>query len=172
MAFALADGQRMQRKKMITVVEWNEGTGDPKREVLGKRTPDSSIEWNVDKQKSTDILGHTYTDVEKVEPTQTFDPHYIIGGSAFDEYLVKSILSRDTDKFNGVFTIYVIFAAIDSGTEGAHAYYATKEVGCTISPNSLGGEAYVGMPIELDFSNNITEGTVDKLGDDFEFTAA
>lgn len=172
MALALNDGQRAQRKLMITVAEWSTGTSTTAREILGARTPDSSIEFNPDTQKSTDVLGITYTDVEKTEPQQSFDPHYVIGGSALDEMMVEAALKNDIDKFNGAFSIYVITAFIDSGASGSHAYFAVKHEGCTILPTSLGGEAYTGMPLEVHYSNKITEGTVDKLDDDFTFTPA
>lgn len=172
MSMALTDGQRAQRKLLITVAEWATGENTTVKELLGVRTPDSSIEFNPDIQKSTDILGTTYTDVEKTEPQQTFDPHYIIGGSALDEYMVKAALKNDIDKFNGVFTIYVIAAFMDSGSGTTHAYYTVKHEGCTILPTSVGGEAYTGMPLEVHYSNKITEGTVDALTDSMEFTPA
>jgi hypothetical protein len=34
----------------------------------------------------------------------------------------------------------------------------------------MGGDAYVSMPIDVHYSNDIEVGTVDKLADDFEFT--
>lgn len=171
MSMDLTTGQRAQRKLLITVAEWG-ASGSTTKEVLGVRTPDSSIEFNPDTQKTTDVLGIGYTDVEKTEPQQTFDPHYIIGGSALDEYMVKAALANDIDAFNGAFTIYVITAFIDSGSSSSHAYYAVKHEGCTILPTSLGGEAYTGMPLEVHLSNDITEGTVDKLDNSFTFTAA
>jgi hypothetical protein len=36
----------------------------------------------------------------------------------------------------------------------------------------MGGDAYVSMPIEVHYSNDITSGSVDKLADDFVFTPA
>lgn len=163
----LADGQRAQRKLLITVAEWKDGSGSTKvREILGARTPDSSIEFNPDIQTSTDILGITYTDVEKTEPQQSFDPYYVLGGSKISAYLAKAALENDIDKYNGVFDIYIISAFI--GSTGAN--HCVKHEGCSIFPTAIGGESYVSMPIELHLSNNITKGTVDKLSDDFVFT--
>ena len=51
MAFNLATGQRAERKLLITVAAWMEGEGTSAtevREILGTRTPDSSIEYNAD----------------------------------------------------------------------------------------------------------------------------
>lgn len=174
MAMNLNDGVRAQRKTLITVAAWGTATEgvEANREILGARTEDSSIEFNPDIETSTDILGITYTDVNKTEPQQDFDPYYLMGGSALGEYLVNAALENDIDKYNGVFTIYVITAFIsESGTGSTVKYKAVKHAGCSIIPTSLGGDAYTSMPIEVHLSNNITKGSVDKLSDDFTFTA-
>ena len=66
--FNLNDGQRAERKLLVTVAEWEEPTLDGTttgtetvREILGRRTEDSSIESNPDIQESTDILGNNYS---------------------------------------------------------------------------------------------------------------
>ena len=164
-AVNLKPGQRVQRKTLITVAEWG-GTESPNREILGARTEDSSIEFNPDIETSTDILGITYSDVNKTEPQQDFDPYYLLGGSKLGAYLAEAALENNIDAYNGVFDIYIITAFI--GTEGA--YKCVKHSGCTILPTSIGGDSYVSMPIEVHYSNNIEKGTVDKLSDDFEFT--
>jgi hypothetical protein len=165
----LQTGQRAQRKTLITVAEWGgTGTGGttPNREILGARTEDSSIEFNADIETSTDILGITYSDVNKTEPQQSFDPYYLLGGSKLGAYLAQAALENDIDTYNGTFTVYIITAFI--GTEGA--YKCVKHSGCSIIPASIGGDSYVSMPIDVYYSNNITKGTVDKLSDDFKFT--
>lgn len=136
------------------------------REILGTRTEDSSIEFNPDVETVTDILGITYTDVNKTEPQQDFDPFYLLGGSELGSYLAEAALANDIDKYNNVFDVYIITAFI--GT--ASAYNAVKHSGCSIIPQSIGGDSYVSMPIEVHYSNNITKGTVNKLSDDFTFT--
>ena len=175
----LRDRQRAERKLLIHVAEWKEtevvtpqGGGDPveqevtKREILGTRTPDSSIEFNIDSETSTDIRGITYADVNKTEPTQTFDPYTILGGSPLGAYLSKAALKNDISAYNGVFDCYIITAYIGD----AGAYYAVKHEGCSIFPTAIGGESFVNMPIEVHYSNKITEGTVDVLTDAFVFT--
>lgn len=164
-AVNLKQGQRAQRKTLITVAEWG-GTDTPEREILGARTEDSSIEFNPDIETSTDILGITYSDVNKTEPQQSFDPYYLLGGSKLGAYLATAALENDIDAYNGVFNIYIITAFI--GEEGA--YRCVKHSGCTILPTSIGGDSYVSMPIEVHYSNNISKGTVDKLTDAFVFT--
>lgn len=167
MALNLANGQRAQRKLLITVAEWGDGE-TKKREILGTRTEDSSIEINPDVQTSTDILGITYSDVNKTEPQQDFDPMYIIGGSELSDYLVQAVLANDIDAYNGMFNVYIITAFIGDEADG---YFAVCHSGCSILPTSIGGDSYTSMPIEVHFSNNISKGTVDKLTKDFVFTA-
>lgn len=165
MAVNLDTGVRAQRKTLITVAEWTENNTQ-KREILGARTEDSSIEFNPDIETVTDILGITYTDVNKTEPQQDFDPYYLLGGSDLGAYLTEAALANNIDAYNNVFNVYIITAFI--GETGS--YYAVKHSGCSIIPSSIGGDSYVSMPIEVHFSNNITEGTVNKLSDDFVFT--
>jgi len=158
--------QRAPRKLLITVAEWTEGSTE-KREVLGRRTEDSSIEYNADIETTTDILGINYTDVNRTQPQQDFDPYLILGGSELAAKL-NDIRKRNAIEELSQFTIYVITAF--TGTAGA--YEAEKHVNCTIAYNSIGGDTNVNMPISVYFSNDITVGTVDKLSDDFTFTAA
>lgn len=164
--FNLASGQRAERKLLITVAEWIEGT-TPVREILGRRTEDSSIDYNPDIVTTTDILGINYTDLNKTQPQQDFDPYLILGGSQLGAKL-NDIRRRNALSELSQFTLYIITAF--SGTTGA--YEAEKHTDCTIIYNSLGGDANVNMPISVYFSNKITTGTVDKLSDDFVFTAA
>lgn len=169
-AMTLTNKERAQRKTLITVAEWTEGSTQV-REILGARTEDSSIEFNPDVATSTDILGVTYTDVNKTEPQQSFDPFFLLGGSKLGEYLVNAALENNIAAYNGKFNVYIITAFISEGTGTSITYKAVKHTGCSIIPNSMGGDAYVSMPIDVYYSNDITVGTVNKLADDFEFTA-
>ena len=173
MALNLANKERAQRKTLITVAEWTPtGATEPIREILGARTEDSSIEFNADIAKSTDILGITYADVNKTEPQQSFDPFFLLGGSKLGEYLVAAALENRITDYNGKFNVYIIAAFINdkSGTAEPTKYMTVKHNGCSIIPTSMGGDAYVSMPIEVHYSNEITKGSVDKLADDFVFT--
>lgn len=161
----LASGQRAARKLLITVAEWTEGT-TPVREILGKRTEDSSIAYNPDVQTTTDILGINYTDLNKTQPQQDFDPFLVLGGGKLVAKL-NDIRRRNAITELSQFTIYIITAFV--GTSGA--YPAEKHTDCTIIYNSIGGDVNVNMPISVYFSNNITTGTVNKLSDDFQFSA-
>jgi hypothetical protein len=166
---SLNAGQRAERKLLITVAEWMEGTTQ-QREILGTRTEDSSIEYNSDIQTTTDILGNNYTDLEKTQPEQAFDPFLILGGSKLGAFL-NDIRRRNAVSELQAFTMYIITAFIDEGTGTSHAYQAEKQTDCTITYDSIGGDTKVNFPITVHFSNKITLGTVNKLSDDFVFTA-
>lgn len=170
----LREGQRAERKLLVTVAEWEEPTLDGTttgseqvRELLGVRTEDSSIDYNPDIQESTDILGNNYTDVNKTQPTQAFDPFLILGGSRLAAFL-NDIRRRNALSELQQFTIYVITAFVGNETDG---YECEKHIDCSITYDSIGGDANVNFPITVHFSNKITTGTVDKIASDFTFTA-
>ena len=111
--FNLNNGQRAERKLLVTVAEWEEpldGTtgSETVREILGRRTEDSSIEYNPDEQESTDILGINYTDINKTQPTQAFDPFLILGGSRLGAFLNDIRRRNALSELTGVFTVYII----------------------------------------------------------------
>jgi hypothetical protein len=157
-------GQRAERKLLITVAEWMEGSTQC-REILGTRTEDSSIEYNSEIETTTDILGNNYTDLTRTQPEQQFDPYLILGGSKLGA-LLNDIRRRNAVSELQQFTMYIITAF--TGSVGA--YQAEKHTDCTITYDSIGGDVNVNFPITVHFSNKITLGTVDKLSDDFTFT--
>ena len=170
--FNLAQYQRAERKLLITVAEWEDadgaitiGTKKYNREILGRRTEDSSIEYNADIETTTDILGINYSDINKTQPQQDFDPYLILGGSKLGAKL-NDIRNRNALSELSQFTLYIITAYIGDSTNG---YEAERHVNCTITYNSLGGDSNVNMPISAYFSNESTTGTVDKLAVDFVF---
>lgn len=170
--FTLNEGQRAERKLLITVAEWTEGSGTDTtqvREILGTRTPDSSIEYNADVSTETDIRGINYTDINRTQPQQDFDPYLVLGGSKLGA-LLNDIRKRNALSELSQFTMYIITAFIDGGSGDDHAYEAEKHTGCTIAYNSIGGDSNVNFPISVYFSNDSVTGTVDKLSDDFTFT--
>ena len=164
--FNLRAGQRAERKMLITVAEWLEGTS-PVREFLGTRTEDSSIEYNSEIETTTDILGNNYTDMQRTQPEQTFDASPVIGGDKL-KALLNDIRRRNALSELQQFTIYVITAFVGSSADG---YACEKHTDCTITYDSIGGDVNVNFPYTVHFSNKITTGTVDKLAEDFVFTA-
>ena len=136
------------------------------REFLGTRTEDSSIEFNADIATSTDIRGNNFTDMNKTQPQQAFDPYLVLGGSRLGPVL-HDIMFRNAVSELNQFTMYIIASYIGDETAG---YACQKQDDCTITYDSLGGDANVNFPITVYFSNKSTNGTVDKLADDFAFT--
>lgn len=170
--FNLPTHQRAERKLLLTVAEWKDANGSVTidgekydRELLGRRTEDSSIEYNADIETTTDILGINYTDINKTQPQQDFDPYLILGGSKLGAKL-NDIRKRNALAELSQFNLYIITAYVGDSTNG---YEAEKHVNCTITYNSLGGDSNVNMPISVYFSNESTLGTVNKLSDDFSF---
>lgn len=172
--FNLKNGQRAERKLLITVAEWKEtttvGTTTTEttvREFLGTRTEDSSIEYNSEIETTTDILGNNYTDLQRTQPEQTFDASPVIGGDKL-KALLNDIRRRNALSELQQFTIYIITAFVGDKTNG---YAAERHDDCTITYDSIGGDVNVNFPYTVHFSNKITTGTVNKLAEDFTFTA-
>ena len=163
---AMATDKRAERKTLIHVATWTEGAAT-KAAILGKRTEDSSIEFNADIDTTTDILGINYTDVNRTQPQQSFDPAYIIGGDDLMAYLNEQALSNNINGYNGTFDVYVVAAYLTETTgEGQSAttkYRTFKHAGCSIIPDSIGGDSYVSMPYNVYYSNDITPGYVDSI---------
>ena len=173
--FNLRTGQRAERKLLLTVVEWEETNGtttEQVREILGTRTEDSSIEYNADIKTSTDIRGINYTDVDKTQPQQDFDPFLVLGGSRLGAFL-NDIRRRNAVSELNQFKAYVITAFVGDSVSG---YDAECHTNCTITYGSFGGDANVNFPISLYLSNDYNgsgapkTGTVDKLSADFVFS--
>lgn len=169
-------GSKVERKKLLTVVEWTEGSGASatnQREVIGARVEDSAVELNPDIETVTDILGVTYTDINKTEPQQDVEMP-LLAGSKLGAYLSQAMFENNISAYNGKFTVYLIAAYIipTSGT-----FYAVKHVNCSIIPTNLGGSSDVVSSVEIHFSNDLTTGSVatnqsGKLDKNFTFTAA
>lgn len=216
--FNLREGQRAERKTLITVAEWHldqaidvyvpqasepsdwstnytdyytkvgnsyvavtgasaptwspntyytkENT-DVMREFLGVRTEDSSIEYNAEIETTTDILGNNYSDMQKTQPEQSFDPSPVIGGARLKE-LLNDIRRRNALSELQQFNIYIITAFVGDSTSG---YAAERHEDCSITYDSFGGDVNVNFPFTVHFSNKITTGIVDVLNPYFHFTA-
>ena len=142
------------------------------RQILGTRTEDSSIEYNADIETTTDIRGTNYTDVNRTQPQQDFDPFYVMGGSKLAE-LLNDIRRRNAVTELNQFTIYIVTTFIGDSTNG---YEAECHTGCTIAYTSIGGDTRVNFPISVYLSNDYNgsgapaTGTVDEISDEFEFT--
>ena len=170
--FNLKDGQKAERKLLVTAVNVGDsitkGSGTPEWQIIGVGVEDSSIEYNPDTETKTDILGITETTVNKLETSQTFEPMTVRGGSKLAVKLYNQIKYNRVSEF-AMYEVMQIHAYV--GTDGA--YEAEVHKNCTITPQSLGGDAYVDMPIDINYSNDKVHGTVDnyKYGSTITFTA-
>ena len=171
-SFNLKDGQKAERKLLVTAVNVGDsiakGSGTPEWQIIGVGVEDSSIEYNPDTETKTDILGITETTVNKLETSQTLEPMTVRGGSKLAVKLYNQIKYNRVSEF-AMYEVMQIHAYV--GTDGA--YEAEVHKNCTITPQSLGGDAYVDMPIDINYSNDKVHGTVDnyKYGSTITFTA-
>ena len=171
--FNLKDGQKAERKLLVTAVNVGDsitkGSGTPEWQIIGVGVEDSSIEYNPDTETKTDILGITETTVNKLETSQTLEPMTVRGGSKLAVKLYNQIKYNRVSEF-AMYEVMQIHAYV--GTDGA--YEAEVHKNCTITPQSLGGDAYVDMPIDINYSNDKVHGTVDnyKYGTTITFTKA
>lgn len=153
--FNVGNGVKAPRKLLRTYV--NVGENDAQEWFLvGSGVEDSSIELNPSTTTTTDILGVTTTEVEKWEPAQSFDPFTVKGGSAL-AFKLHEIWTNKTPELLSQFDVLVVYKYIGTETDG---YEAELQKNCTINITSIGGSAYVDMPIEISYSNDSVKGTV------------
>ena len=169
--FNLQDGEKAQRKLLVTAVNVGDSvtmsSGNPEWQIVGVGVEDSSIEFNPDTETITDILGITETTVNKLETAQTLDPMTVRGGSKLAIQLYNQVKYGRLSEFS-MYEVMIISAFV--GENGA--YEAEVHKGCTLTPQSMGGDSYVDMPIDINFSNDKIHGTVNdyKYGSTITFT--
>ncbi len=153
--FNLGTGVKAARKLLRTYV--NTGNSESKEWFLvGSGVEDSSIELNPNTETVTDILGVTTTDVTKWEPAQSFDPFTVKGGSTL-AFKLHEIWTNKTPELLSQFEVLIVYKYIGEESSG---YEAELQKNCTINITSIGGSAYVDMPIEITYSNDSVKGTV------------
>lgn len=171
--FNLADELEAERKLLVTAVNVGDSVlkspGTPKWEIVGVGVEDSAIEFNPDITKVTDILGKTHTRVNKFETSQSLEPMTVRGGSELALKLYNQVKYQKLAELSQ-YEVMIISAFV--GTPGA--YEAEVHSGCTLTPQSIGGSGYIDFPINIDYSNKKTHGTVDKYeyGDEITFVKA
>lgn len=164
--FNVGANVKAPRKLLMTFV--NVGTSTAKEwEIVGKGVEESAIELNPNTNTITDITGVTETAVEKWEPNQSFDPNTVRGGSKLNFMLHKIWQDKTPEKLSQ-FEVLLVYAYIGESP----TFDAEIQENCTINITSLGGSAYVDMPIEISYSNDITKGTVTFEDNVPTFTAA
>lgn len=153
--FNLAEGVKAARKLLKTYV--NVGTSDaPEWYLVGRGIEESSIELNPETETVTDITGVTETSVTKWEPNQSFEPFTVRGGSKLAFKLHEIWMNKQPEKLSQ-FEVLICYNYVGTETDG---YEAELQKNCTINITSIGGSAYIDMPIEITYSNDSTKGVV------------
>lgn len=165
--FNVGENVKAVRKLLRTYVDVSD-TATPEWALVGSGIEESAIELNPDTETITDILGVTTTTVNKWEAAQSFDPFTIKGGSKLAFKLHKIWQEKTPEKLSQ-FDVLIVYKYI--GTE-ADGYEAEIQQNSTINITSIGGSAYVDMPIEITYSNDVKRGTVKFTKDVPTFTEA
>jgi hypothetical protein len=153
--FNVGAGVKAPRKLLMTFVDVSDDGSTPEWELVGRGVEDSSIDLNPSTETTTDILGITDTSVTKWEPSQSLDPNTVKGGSKLNFKLHK-IWQDKKPELLSKFNVLIVYAYIGE----TNNFEAEMQKSCTINVTSLGGSAYVDMPIEISYSNDSTRGTV------------
>lgn len=152
-AFNLTAGTKAERKLLITCV--NVGTSAaPEWETLGVGVEDSSIEFNLEEETKTDIIGRTSTTISKPQRKQSFDPYTIMEGSKLQIKLYNIIRY---ERWSELANMDMLLVHTYVGTAGA--YEAERFTGSAVNPQSLGGSGTLDMPIDVTFGGEHTLGT-------------
>jgi len=157
----------VQRKYFACAINVSETTV-PEYLVAGYRITSSTLEFNPDTEQGTDINGRNFGSVNKFEPSQTFEPHRLTAGQLgkLGEQMLQYFRFQNLEKFSQ-YECILIYGML--GPEGG-PYPADLYEGCTLTPNSLGGESWTEMPFDVVFGGNVVHGSVDGLLDVVEFT--
>lgn len=161
-------GQTIARELMIAYL--NTGTSSaPVWSPFGKRTTDSSIEYDWSEETIQDILGNTWTTMKKPTMTQSFDPWDLDGGDAAQQKIFQlAVMDHNAQALTNMDVMIAHFYAGSSGT-----VFAERYASCMVKPSSLGGEGggNMGMPVDVTYGGERTVGTVTKSGGEVTFSA-
>lgn len=162
------------RKAFAVYVDVSEQTGEwsaasAEWEVQGYKTEEAALEFNPDSETITDVLGDTYTTVNKLERAMSFEPNTIrpvANRGKLNENLHEITRRNELSKMSE-FKVLLVYAYV--GTSSAIA--ADMYPSCTIIPQSLGGSSRTDFPYDINFGGEPVHGTVDKLAPGLVFTA-
>ncbi len=163
-------GQTIARELLIAYL--NTGTAEtPVWSPIGKRTEDSSMEFDWGEETSQDILGSTWTTMKKPVVTQTFDPLPL---DASDEAVKKihnlAVVEQNAQALTNQDMLIAHFYLSASGEVAGQ--FAERYESCMVKPTGLGGEGggNISMPIDVTYGGTRTRGTVTKTGNTVTFT--
>ena len=146
------EGLTINRKLLILYLNTGDST-TPVWSAIGKRTEDSSAEYDWQAESVKDILGNTWNTLKEPIISQQFDPVKLDSGDdAAVALWEKAIRDQDAQAL----------AALDMMV--AHMYaegFAERYSACMVDVTSLGGEGGgdISMPFTVTFGGTRTKGT-------------
>lgn len=160
--FNTPEGQTVARELLIAYL--NTGTTiSPVWSPLGKRTDDSSMDYDWSEETSQDILGNTWATMKKPVVSQSFDPLPL---DASDEAVKKihqlAILEQNAQALTSQDMLIGHWYLDENDNEVGH--FAERYNSCMVKPSSLGGEGggNIGMPTDVTYGGERTVGTISK----------
>lgn len=154
------------RKSLIMYVDVSDDGDTPEWEPQGYKTEEAALEFNPDIETVTDILGDTYTTVNKFERAMSFAPNTlrpIANRGKLNQILHEYARRGEYSKMSN-FKVLIAYGY----TENLEAdMYPTS----TITPQSLGGSSRVDFPYDINLGGEAQFGTVDTLLPAPTFTA-
>lgn len=156
----------IRRKYLACAVDVSDGS-TPEYVVVGYKISSSSLEINADTETLTDINGKPSTTVNKVELSQSFEPHRLTAGEngRLGAKLLHYLRTEQYDKMSQ-FKAMLIYGFLDENAP----YSADLYDACTIIPQSIGGESWTEMPFTINFGGEKTLGTASALIGTVTFT--
>jgi len=159
LAFSTPSGQTVDRELLILYINTStEST--PTWSPLGKRVPDSSMDFDWSDNSEKDILGNTNSTMKKPIITQSFDPLPLDAG---DPAAVKiwnlAVKDQDAATLSSMDVVVGHFYVDDENANWAELYDAS-----TVAVTGLRGEGggNIEMPIEVTCGGTRTTGKVSK----------
>jgi len=165
-SFNVPKGETIARELLIAYL--NTGTESaPVWSPMGKRTTDSSEEFDWGEETSQDILGNSYTKMKKPTMTQTFDPWDLDGGDAAQQKVYQlAIVEQNAQALTNQDMMIAHFYTTSGGSSAGS--FAERYSSCMVKPSGLGGEGggNIGMPVDVTYGGTRTVGTAAKGADD------
>lgn len=160
--FNVPQGETIARELLIAYLNTG-STAAPVWSPLGKRTTESSEEFDWGEESSQDILGNTYTKMKKPTITQTFDPWDLSGGDAAQEKVYQlAVVEQNAQALTNQDMMIAHFYTTSGGASAGS--FAERYSSCMVKPSGLGGEGggSIGMPVDVTYGGDRTVGTVSK----------
>lgn len=160
--FNTPDGQTVARELLIAYL--NTGTAtSPVWSPIGKRTDDSSMDYDWSEETSQDILGNTWATMKKPVVSQSFDPLPLDASDAAVKKIHKlGVIDQDPQALSSQDMLIGHWYLDDNDNEVGH--FAERYSSCMVKPSSLGGEGggNIGMPTDVTYGGERTLGTIRK----------